>query len=773
MYLPALAATKVTLLLMPPRHGINRLTTLAAIFGIAFGLTITPAQADTPRLGTFSPVVATWGVGFIELTPPTSTSSGAWSFSIADEAIAKVVGNMASILAVGTTTITATQAADGVFDSRRVSTTLTVQGATPTLGEFSNLELTLGSKPMTLTPPTSNSAGTWSFASSNPSVVNVQGNLLTVVGLGEAAITATQSANWNWASVSKSAVVTVTGGVPTIGPFLDLTLTLGSVSSITLVPPTSQSQGGWTFLSANPDVARISGTTLTPVKVGKVEITAIQEASGSFASATKSMTVTVLGPPPTIGEFAAISATLEPFGDNRITLTPPISNSTGVWIFRSLDKSIVDIEGSVAILKGRGATSIAAVQAPSEEFGGSSEVITRFVVRGAVPTFEKWLDSSVKYGDGSFRITPPVSSSGGRWIFESLTPAILRVVGDQATPLSLGRAVIKATQEANWNWESATTQTFIDVTGVAPFFETATALELPLNGAAISIVPPRSNSQGSWRFVAADPSLLRVEGDKVVGLAVGKTTILAIQEQYQGFEESSPIALDVSVKPIPTITANSPVRYVFGEVVTPLTQPLSNSTGSWSYTSSDESILTINGNLPTVRKVGVVQVIARQSSTAEFVGAEIVFEVRVLATSPERTWNDYKIKFSNQLIPIQQPTSTSNGAWVYQVAQSDVASIEGDQLRVKKAGKVTITATQAAEGNYSAASVMATITIEPTVAVALNGRTISINVGGASAKVTINGTRAKVGKNKVGPGKRTVRVVISGNEVYKKTFNVK
>ena len=750
-----------------------RILGLLVCSGLIMGLSTPSANAVTPSFGPFAPVTTTWGVGVIELTPPTSNSNGAWTFSVTDEKIAKVVGNVASILAVGTTSIRATQAASGDFDARTTTTILTVNGAVPTLGDFASLNLTLDTTSVALTPPNSTSAGSWSYASSNTRVASIAGNILTVVGLGTTTITATQAANWNWASASKSMTVTVTGGAPTVGPFLDQTLTLGSVSSITLVPPTSPSLGAWTFTSSDPTVASIVGTTLTPRKVGKATITATQAVFGSFASTSKSMTVTVQGPPPTLGTFADRTVSLQPFAENKVALTPPTSNSTGAWSYTSSDSSIAVIEGGNAILKGRGVVTITAVQAAAGDFGASAPVTSKLTVTGVIPTIGDWPNLSVKHSDGTFRITPPRSTAGGAWSFESMTPEIIKVEGEQVTPLMVGQGVIKATQEADWNWETATAQTAIQVTGIAATLGTPVTLEAGLGGEGTLITPPTSNSGGAWSYSSADPNLVRVEGDRAFGLARGVTTISATQAAFQGFEPSTGISLQIAVKPVPTLSTPAPVRYVFGERLTPLTPPSSNSSGSWSYTSSDESILTIVGNQPTARKVGVVEVAARQASTPEFVGATKTFEVRVIAGSPEKSWRDSRVTYSKDLITIKPPVSTSSGAWRYQVGTNSVAAIEDNKLRAKKAGRVMITAFQAADGNYQSTAVISTITIEPRVSAKLKGRTITVSIGGAKGKVTINGAAGKVGKNKVGPGQRTVRVTVSGDEIYKKTFTVR
>ena len=89
---------------------------------------------------------------------------------------------------------------------------------------------------------------------------------------------------------------------------------------------------------------------------------------------------------------------------------------------------------------------------------------------------------------------------------------------------------------------------------------------------------------------------------------------------------------------------------------------------------------------------------------------------------------------------IKPPVSTSSGAWRYQVGTNSVAAIEDNKLRAKKAGRVMITAFQAADGNYQSTAVISTITIEPSVSAKLKGRTITVSVGGAKGKVTITQT---------------------------------
>lgn len=63
--------------------------------------------------------------------------------------------------------------------------------------------------------------------------------------------------------------------------------------SFEITPPSSDSDGEFTFTSSNPLVATISGSTVQIINPGETTITAIQAASGEFFSGSISTTLTV------------------------------------------------------------------------------------------------------------------------------------------------------------------------------------------------------------------------------------------------------------------------------------------------------------------------------------------------------------------------------------------------------------------------------------------------------------------------------------------------
>jgi hypothetical protein len=158
------------------------------------------------------------------LTPPTSNSSGAFTFTSSNTAVAtiSISGGVYSINVVGggTTTITATQAASGDYASSSVSASLTVTLLYPTFGLFTlpSDELVYQNQTITrvLTPPTSTSSGAFTFTSSNTAVATISissgVSSINVVGGGTTIIGVVQAASGDYASSSIAVLLnTVTG----------------------------------------------------------------------------------------------------------------------------------------------------------------------------------------------------------------------------------------------------------------------------------------------------------------------------------------------------------------------------------------------------------------------------------------------------------------------------------------------------------------------------------------------------------------------------------
>jgi hypothetical protein len=216
-------------------------------------LTVTLAN---PHLDNFVLTVKNYEDSDFQLPQPSSSSSGAFSYSSENLAVATITGNIVHIVGAGTSLITATQEAWGDYGSGSINASLTVNPIPPELSNFDDKSMTYGDDPFFLTPPTSNSPGAFSYSSSNGAVATVSGTTVTIVGAGDSTITATQAATTNYTSGEIDATLTVIGIPPTV--------TTTTISGIR----TTRASGGGNVISAGGLMVTARGvcwnTTGTP-----------------------------------------------------------------------------------------------------------------------------------------------------------------------------------------------------------------------------------------------------------------------------------------------------------------------------------------------------------------------------------------------------------------------------------------------------------------------------------------------------------------------------
>jgi hypothetical protein len=204
-----------------------------------------------------------------------------------------------NVVGVGTSTITASQAATGNYTARSRATQIRVSQGSPVLGAFAPQSVLITDRTYTIVAPTSTSDGYWSYISSNSNIASVIGNKVTFHAGGSVVISATQTSTPHWKVVSTFMKFTVLTVPPVLGSFSNVTIGKDSVSSLNLNSPKSTSPGTWIFASSNPSVASINANIVTPLTFGTTTITATQGAFGDFSAATATMTLTVQGPTPT------------------------------------------------------------------------------------------------------------------------------------------------------------------------------------------------------------------------------------------------------------------------------------------------------------------------------------------------------------------------------------------------------------------------------------------------------------------------------------------
>jgi hypothetical protein len=162
------------------------------------------------ELGSFNVPAKQFPSAPFEITPPTSSRQGSFSYQSSNTDVAVINGSTVTIVGVGTTTITAIQSDYQKYAEVSTTANFTVtEFEPPTLGVFTIPTKIIGDTPFLLTAPTSNSTGAFTYTSSNPSVAIISGSTVTILAVGTTTITATQAANSPYDTASITAIFKV------------------------------------------------------------------------------------------------------------------------------------------------------------------------------------------------------------------------------------------------------------------------------------------------------------------------------------------------------------------------------------------------------------------------------------------------------------------------------------------------------------------------------------------------------------------------------------
>jgi len=240
----------------------------------------------------FSIPTKTFGDASFNILDPSSNSTGAFTYTSSNTAVADVLRNTVTIVGAGTSTITASQATTTTYSSGSVTTTLTVNKITTSITGFSIPTKTFGDASFNITNPTSNSTGAFTYTSSRDEVATISGKTITIVGSGTSTITATQVASGSYLSGSITTTLTVNKAVPSITNFSVPTKTIGAVPFY-IIDPSSTSDGGFSYVSSNLSIASINGKTITINGLGTCDVTLTQAETANYNSKTIYTTFTV------------------------------------------------------------------------------------------------------------------------------------------------------------------------------------------------------------------------------------------------------------------------------------------------------------------------------------------------------------------------------------------------------------------------------------------------------------------------------------------------
>ena len=157
--------------------------------------------------------------------------------------------------------------------------------------------------------------------------------------------------------------------------------------------------------------------------------------------------------------------------------------------------------------------------------------------------------------------------------------------------------------------------------------------------------------------------------------------------------------------------ATTPVMYAAGKTF--VLSAASTSGGKITYSSSNPNVISVAGSTATLKGVGTVTLTASVAAKGNYTAASATRSVTISPITPTLTFTQptSPIVYATGKTFVLSAASTSGGKITYSSSNPNVISVAGSTATLKGVGTVTLTASVAAKGNYTAASATRSVSV--------------------------------------------------------------
>ncbi len=624
-------------------------------------------SASTPTISGFNVPAKVLGDAPFTLTPPTSNSTGTFSYTSSNPAVATISGSVVTVVGVGTSVITATQAPSGSYGTGSVTSNLIVSYPGPTTAAPTPTHAAADVISLFSNAYTDVTVDTWSAPWDQADLAEVQiaGNdtkkytnlVYSGIEFTSAPVDATAMQYYHvdiWTPDATTFHVKLvdfgTNGVYGGGDDSEFELTY------------TPTQNGW----VSYDIPLTDFTDLT---------SRAHLAQMIFVSSTSTVYVDNVyfwraSNAPTLSNFSIPSKTL---GDAPFSITPPTSNSTGVFTYTSSNTSVATVSGNVITVVGIGTTVITATQAASGAYGAGT--ITAALVVGSptpltpAPTPTRPAANVISLFSNAYTNVPVDTWSA---VWDQADVADIQISGNDTkkytnlvfSGVEFTTTTVNATDMQNYHidlWTPDATTFHIKLVdfGADGVYQGGDDTEYELT------YTPSLSGWVSYDIPLSDFVGLTNRAHLAQMVFVASTSTVYIDNVYFWKTDNAP-----------TITGFSVPTQTLGVSPFTITPPTSNSSGAFTYSSSNTSVATISGNIITVVGVGSTIITATQAPSGAYGEgtATTTFVVTypgpiVAAPTPTQLQANVVSLFSNAYF--NRPVDTWSASW----DQADVADV--------------------------------------------------------------------------------------------------
>jgi trimeric autotransporter adhesin len=650
--------------------------------------------------------------------------SGASSCSV----INAVPSSLSTSGGVGTCTLVATKAGDGIYSPTTAALVVTVVQA-------KQRPLTAAATPAAIpvggTSSLSRSGGTGGgatlFAVTNGSTFcSVSGSTLTGLAVGSCTVTATKDGGANYLPESGQVIVQVGGVTPQAALTMAASPTAIAFNGVSILSTSGGSGTGAVSyaVATGGALCSISGTALTGTGVGTCTITATKAADATYAATTATATITV--------SKAAQTALVASASPTNVTvnaisaLSTSGGSGTGAISYAvTTGANFCSVSGATMTGVSAGACSITATKAADANFSATSAQVNVSVLSAVqtpqaalnviAPAFvEMFANVTISQygGSGTGAISYAITVGG----------TSCSINGSTLTGMGLGACTVTVTKAADATYAatSATATVTVVKAKQAVLIATATPNVIAVNGTSTLNASGGSGTGTISYNIVTGSTFCSLNGAVITGIGVGSCTVDAIKAGDANYAATTGM-VTITVGKLPqaplTVAASPTIIKVNG------TSAISSTGGS--------GVGAVNYNV-TAGPCGVSGVNATGGTTLGGVSpgtcTVTVFKNGDATYAPSTASTTVTVEMVPQpaLTAIASPNmiaingtsslSATGGAGIGTISYAVTAgatfcSVNGAVLTGTSAGTCTVTATKAADTYFSAATTQFNVTV--------------------------------------------------------------
>ena len=298
-------------------------------------------------------------------------------------------------------------------------------------------------------------------------------------------------------------------------------------------------------------------------------------------------------------------------------------------------------------------------------------------------------------GDSTYNFTVNAKDSLGNFIATS-TPFVGKTLGGVATGTKLAQTITFGTLAA---------KTTLDL----PFALTAySSAKLPIT------------------YTSSDPTVATVTGNIVRILKAGVTSITASQIGNAKINAATDVKQILTISKVAqTITFGVLPTYTMADPSTFTLSATASSGLTVSYTSDNSAVASVSGNTVTIIGVGVAHITASQVGDNNFNAALNILQTLTVTGVPQTITFGTLPTYTTVDLPFNLVASANSGLPVSFISDNAaVATVSGNSVAIVGVGVAHITASQAGNTTFSAATnVLQTLTVTtPAIATKTNNK---------------------------------------------------